>query len=192
MSPDDGVPGPARADDPPLEQLIAQFIRAAGLRLAAPEAAPAAVSRSEARALFELLAARGIAQGELAGLLGLEKSTVSRLAAGLERKGFLRRGRDSGNQRYVRLYLTEEGRSVAARLWRGWHDRQARVLGSLTEEERAGLAVGLRGLVRAICAESAGARLPAAVRLLNVIDAPCRVTCRQRPYRDPRAVSGTA
>jgi DNA-binding MarR family transcriptional regulator len=159
VSPEHGVRGPDRTDDPPLEQLIGQFIHAAGLRLAAPETAPAAVSRSEARALFELLAARGIAQGEMGGLLGLEKSTVSRLAAGLERKGWVERGRDSGNQRYVRLYLTEEGRSVAARLWRGWHDRQARILGSLTEEERAGLAVGLRGLVRAICAEGADLRL---------------------------------
>ena len=148
MSPEQGVPGPAGTEDPPLEQLIVQFIHAAGLRLAATDTGPAAVSRSEARALFELLAARGIAQGELAGLLGLEKSTVSRLAAGLERKGFLRRGRDTGNQRYVRLYLTEEGRSIAARLWRGWHHRQARILGSLSEEERAGLALGLRGLVR--------------------------------------------
>ena len=46
----------------------------------------------EARALIELMSARGIAQGELAGLLGLDKSTVSRLAAGLERKGWVRRG----------------------------------------------------------------------------------------------------
>lgn len=167
MNSEQGGPGPTVTEDTPLEQLIAQFIRAAGLRLAAAESGPA-VSRSEARALSELLAARGIAQGELAGLLGLEKSTVSRLAAGLERKGYLRRGRDTGNQRYVRLYLTEEGRSVAARLWRGWHDRQARILGSLTEEERSGLAVGLRGLVRAISADSAisaGARLPAGARV---------------------------
>lgn len=157
MDPYLGVPGAALAGDPPLEQLIAQFIRAAGIRLAAADIAPPAVSRSEAAALVELLAARGIAQGELAGLLGLEKSTVSRLAAGLERKGWVRRGRDTGNQRYVRLYLTGEGRSVAARLWRGWQDRQARILGSLTEEERTGLAVGLRGLVRAICADGPGA-----------------------------------
>jgi DNA-binding MarR family transcriptional regulator len=162
MAPELRVPGPALGEEPPLEQLIAQFIRAAGIRLAAADIAPAAidiapaaVSRSEARALFELLAARGIAQGELAGLLGLEKSTVSRLAASLERKGWVRRGRDTGNQRYVRLYLTDDGRSVAARLWRGWHDRQARILGSLSEEERTGLALGLRGLVRAICEDAA-------------------------------------
>jgi len=78
------------------------------------------VSGSEARALIELVQARGIAQGELAGLLGLEKSTVSRLAA---------------------------------RLWDAWQSRQARILGALTAEERAGLSAGLRGLVRGLAAE---------------------------------------
>jgi DNA-binding MarR family transcriptional regulator len=111
------------------------------------------VSASEARALFELISARGIAQGELAGLLGLEKSTVSRLAAGLERKGWIRRGRDGDNQRYVRLYLTPEGRGVAAQVWGAWQSRQARILGSLSPEERAGLSAGLRGLVRGLAAE---------------------------------------
>jgi DNA-binding MarR family transcriptional regulator len=111
------------------------------------------LSGSEARALIELVKARGIAQGELAALLGLEKSTVSRLAAGLERKGWIRRGRDEGNQRYVRLYLTAEGGAVAARLWSAWHSRQARILAALTPEERAGLAAGLGGLVRGLAAE---------------------------------------
>jgi len=111
------------------------------------------VSGSEARALIELVQARGIAQGELAGLLGLEKSTVSRLAAGLERKGWVRRGRDEGNQRYVRLYLSAEGGAVAARLWDAWQSRQARILAALTADERAGLSAGLRGLVRGLAAE---------------------------------------
>jgi len=120
---------------------------------AAAEAAFPAVSASEARALIELLAARGIAQGQLAALLGLEKSTVSRLAAGLERKGWLRRGRDEGNQRFVRLYLTPEGRVIAAQVWQAWQSRQARILAGLSAEERAGLAAGLRGLVRGLAAE---------------------------------------
>ena len=112
-----------------------------------------AVSASEARALIELLEARGIAQGQLAALLGLEKSTVSRLAAGLERKGWLRRGRDEENQRFMRLYLTPEGRVIAGQVWQAWQSRQARLLAGLTAEERAGLAAGLRGLVRGLAAE---------------------------------------
>ena len=127
---------------------------AAGSAAAGPGAGRLpAVSVSEARALIELVSARGIAQGELGALLGLEKSTVSRLAAGLERKGWVRRGRDTANQRYLRLYLTAEGRDVAARLWQAWHSRQARVLAGLSAEERAGLAAGLRGLVRGLAAD---------------------------------------
>jgi len=118
-----------------------------------PAAALPTVSPSEARALIELVSARGIAQGELAGLLSLEKSTVSRLAVGLERKGWIGRGRDEENQRYVRLYLTPEGGAVAAQVWAAWQSRQARILGALSAEERAGLSAGLRGLVRGLAAE---------------------------------------
>jgi DNA-binding MarR family transcriptional regulator len=119
---------------------------------AGPDGLPA-LSASEARALTELLAARGIAQGQLAGVLGLEKSTVSRLAAGLERRGWLRRGRDQANQRYIRLYLTPEGRAVAGRVWQLWQSRQARILAALSPAERAGLAAGLHGLIRGLAAE---------------------------------------
>ena len=153
--------------DPDLEQLLAQLMRllsrdaltgaqgswAAKEDTGEPAGPLPAVSASEARALIELLAARGIAQGQLAELLGLEKSTVSRLAAGLERKGWIRRGRDDGNHRYVRLYLTPQGQLVADRLWQAWQSRQARILAALSAEERLGLAVGLRGLVRALVAE---------------------------------------
>ena len=96
-------------DDTDLERLLARLLRVVspsavadaggsgpGVKENTAPSGPAfpAVSASEARALIELLAARGIAQGQLAALLGLEKSTVSRLAAGLERKGWVRRGRD--------------------------------------------------------------------------------------------------
>jgi DNA-binding MarR family transcriptional regulator len=137
-------PGPARAAGGSDASVLPDDLLQAGLP---------AVSASEARALIELISARGIAQGELAGLLGLEKSTVSRLAAGLERKGWVRRGRDGENQRYVRLYLTPEGRAVAVRVWGAWQSRQARILGALSAEERAGLSAGLRGLVRGLAAE---------------------------------------
>jgi len=119
----------------------------------ADAAAEFSVSASEGRALVQLLAAHGIAQGELASLLGLEKSTVSRLAAGLEQKGWIRRGRDEGNQRYVRLYLTPAGTEIAAKLWQSWQSRQARIMASLTDAERAGLATGLGGLLRGLVAE---------------------------------------
>ena len=144
-----------RPDDAELGRLLGQLLRLvspADHDGGSPAEAMPQVSGSEARALIELVKARGIAQGELAGLLGLEKSTMSRLAAGLERKGWVRRGRDQGNQRYVRLYLTAEGGAVAARLWDAWQSRQTRILAALTAEERAGLAAGLRGVLRGLAA----------------------------------------
>jgi DNA-binding MarR family transcriptional regulator len=142
-------------DGPPLDS--GQRDRPAGQ---AAETPIPALSASEARALIELVAARGIAQGQLGTLLGLEKSTVSRLAAGLERKGWVRRGRDEANQRYIRLYLTPEGSRVAARVWSAWQTRQARILAALSVEERAGLASGLRGLIRGLAAEGLVADVP--------------------------------
>jgi DNA-binding MarR family transcriptional regulator len=151
-----------------LERLLAQLLRMLSPdAVAGPQASPAVaeedtrepvpgiptVSPSEARALIELLAARGIAQGQLATALGLEKSTVSRLAAGLERKGWIRRGRDEENHRYIRLYLTPQGTLVAGQVWQAWQSRQARILAALSPEERVALAVGLRGLVRGLVAE---------------------------------------
>jgi DNA-binding MarR family transcriptional regulator len=159
----------ASLTDADLERLLAQLLRAVSppasvstTRVPMPAAKENTgetarrlpmVSASEARALIELLAARGIAQGQLAVLLGLEKSTVSRLAAGLERKGWIRRGRDEANQRYIRLYLTPGGKTVAEQVWHAWQSRQARILESLSADERAGLAAGLRGLMRGLSAE---------------------------------------
>lgn len=143
-----------------MERLLVQLLRMVGPLAASTEGASAqdfSVSASEGRALLELLAGHGIAQVELAGLLGLEKSTVSRLAAGLEQKGWIRRGRDQGNQRYVRLYLTPDGSAVAARLLQAWQARQARIIAALTDSERAGLAAGLGGLLRSLVAEGIGA-----------------------------------
>jgi DNA-binding MarR family transcriptional regulator len=158
--------------DAELERLLAQLLRMLSPALTAAsedarawpagQAGTQAISASEARALIELASGRGIVQGELAALLTLDKSTVSRLAAGLERKGWVRRGRDESNQRYVRLYLTAQGREVAGRLWQAWESRQARILAALSADERAGLSAGLGGLVRALTAESALDRASAA------------------------------
>jgi DNA-binding MarR family transcriptional regulator len=153
-----GEPGrgnePGRANEPGAADTARPAIEPVPANRQQPAYEPLpAVSSSEARALIELVSARGIAQGELAALLGLDKSTVSRLAAGLERKGWIRRGRDEGNQRYVRLHLTPQGAEVAARVWQAWQSRQARILAALSADERAGLSAGLGGLVRSLAAE---------------------------------------
>jgi DNA-binding MarR family transcriptional regulator len=142
-------------DDTELERLLTQLLRVVSPAPAGEPSGPARAAGGSGAGVRPAELEAGLSEAGLseAGLLGLEKSTVSRLAAGLERKGWVRRGRDGDNQRYVRLYLTPEGRAVAVQVWGAWQSRQARILAALSAEERAGLSAGLRGLVRGLAAE---------------------------------------
>src|SRR5262249_44578246 len=118
------------------------------------------VTASEARALTELLAAHGIAQGQLPARLGRERSRGGGRAGGRETRGGTGRGRDEQTPPSARLYLPPQGRAVADRLWQAWQSRQARILAGLTDEERAGLATGLRGVLRGLAAQGLLAAAP--------------------------------
>jgi DNA-binding MarR family transcriptional regulator len=114
------------------------------------------VSTSEVFALGELSEAGALSQQDLAAHLGLEKSTVSRLAAGMQARGWLNRTRDTTNRRYYQLSLTAEGREVASRVGQDLRDHHAHLLDLLTPQERKALTTGLAGLIRAM--ESHGHR----------------------------------
>ena len=134
------------------EALAARLVRAAGLyepgRLTA-----AGVSASEGSALAELATGPGLSQQDLADRLGLEKSTISRLVTGLERKGWITRERDPDNRRYYRLQLTRTGKTTARKVRTAWHERHQRILTALTPTEREALGVVLAGLIRVFEAE---------------------------------------
>jgi len=119
-------------------------------RLGPPPCAGSGLTASEMAALVELAGGAGLSQGRLGERLGLEKSTVSRLAAGLEGGGWLRRERDPANRRLYRLRLTARGRELAARAVADDDAHRRALLGALTEPERAALARGLSALTRAL------------------------------------------
>ena len=54
----------------------------------------------------------GMSQGELSQRFDIDPSRVTRLAKRLEREGLLRKERDRGDKRVVRMYLTEKGRGL--------------------------------------------------------------------------------
>jgi DNA-binding MarR family transcriptional regulator len=131
-----------------LRRLLQQLAQAGGL-LEVHDHGGVRVSVSEVFALGELSEAGSMSQRDLAERLGLEKSTVSRLAAGMERQGWLVRERDPANRRLYRLRLTAKGRAAADRVGADLRARHAALLAALTPAERAGLVVGLEGLIRA-------------------------------------------
>ena len=128
-----------------LHALLMDLIRAAGL-LQSDESH--AVSLSQAFALHELDADIPLSQRDLAERLHLEKSSVSRLAAEMERKGFLVRERDPDDQRQYRLRLTDHGRAHHAAMRRDFHQRYEAWVAGMTAAERAALLKGLPALIR--------------------------------------------
>jgi DNA-binding MarR family transcriptional regulator len=107
-------------------------------------------SLSEVMALGELADSAVLSQQELAGRLGLEKSTISRLVVAMEGRGWVSRQRDPGNRRYFQLRLTEEGRAAAEQVGQDLQSHHERVLGGLTPDERTALSAGLAGLGRVL------------------------------------------
>src|SRR6266542_3787097 len=128
-----------------LRPLIVQLIRASGLLQPDQPAPGHGGSLSEGFALAEVAGTAPLAQRDLAERLGLEKSTVSRLLAGLER--------NPANRRFYQLRLTGRGRAAAAALAAAHRRRHLELLAAMTPAEREALAVGLRALVRALHAQ---------------------------------------
>ena len=134
------------------DDVLRRFLRRPAGRgpLEPPRYAGTGLSPSEVTALAELAGLDGLSQRELGERLGLDKSTVSRLAAGLEGRGWLVRERDPGNRRFYRLRLTARGRELARRVVADLHDHRRGLLAALTDEERAALARGLGALTRVL------------------------------------------
>jgi DNA-binding MarR family transcriptional regulator len=91
-----------------------------------------------------------MSQHELARRLGLEKSTVSRLVAGLVDRGWVSRERNQDNRRLYRLQLTHDGQAAAKRIGKELHAQHTQLLSGLTPAERHGLTIGLAGIARVL------------------------------------------
>ena len=141
--------------DDEIRRLMRRLVRLVGL-LEPHRHGDVSASLSEVMALGELSDADLLSQQELARRLGLEKSTVSRLVAGMERRGWVSRARDPDNRRYFRLTLTSDGRSAAERVGQHLQSHHERLLGGLTPEERTALSTGLAALGRLLDEQHGG------------------------------------
>ena len=133
-----------------LQQQMVALVRAFGLHQ--PDQTPCGqpVPVAEAHALQELARAEPLAQRDLAAWLRLEKSTVSRLVAQLEGKGWIVRDRSSTDARVLLLRLTAAGHKVAEQLAAARQARFAALLAAIPEAQRAEVVAALATLVGAI------------------------------------------
>jgi DNA-binding MarR family transcriptional regulator len=133
-----------------LEELLTELVHAMGLHRPLTTPSGQALSLSEALALSSLAEAAPLSQRELAERLRLEKSTVSRLVAGLERRGCVVRQRDPANRRLYQVTLTGPGRGLVRGLRAAMRERHRRLLSALTSGEREAMETGLRAVVRVL------------------------------------------
>jgi DNA-binding MarR family transcriptional regulator len=130
--------------------LFDHIIRAAGFLQPNERGTGHRLSLSESYALFELARGGPLTQRDLGERLDLEKSTVSRLVTGLERRQLVSRRRNPENRRYSEVAVTAHGQTTVNRLAAAMLERHGRVSAAMTAAERDALTTGLAALLRAM------------------------------------------
>lgn len=92
----------------------------------------------------------GRTPGEIAQLLHVTTPTVVKMATRMTAAGFLVRRRDDADNRLVRLYLTDLGRSLREPVMAEMEHIDRHVTADLTAEERRHLQTALAKMVRAL------------------------------------------
>ncbi|MEM9048243.1 MAG: MarR family transcriptional regulator [Pseudomonadota bacterium] len=83
----------------------------------------------------------------LAQLSLMEQSRLTRIVDQMAARGLLTRRADPRDGRRVLVYLSQEGRALAARLTRDARDHEAQILARLTPEDAARIKPILQGLL---------------------------------------------
>ena len=133
-----------------VHELFMDLVRVAGLLQSERTFAGEQISMSQAFCLHVLDTDVPLSQRDLGDRLHLEKSTVSRLAAELERRGLVERERDPANRRLYRLRITRAGRALHGRLRTAMHGQYVGWVAAMTPTERAALVTGLSAFIRSM------------------------------------------
>ena len=100
--------------------------------------------------LYEIHNRPGIKVSELASLLSIHRSTCSNMLDKLEVKEFIYRYRSKSDQRAVRLYITDEGKTVLAKAPSPPEGKLSSSLSTLSLDQLEGLETSLGLLVDAL------------------------------------------
>ncbi|SHE28116.1 DNA-binding transcriptional regulator, MarR family [Desulfofundulus australicus DSM 11792] len=110
------------------------------------------ITLSQCHLLLEVSRQEGgdASPSDLAAALGLDLSTVSRVADGLVRQKLLCREADGLDRRRLRLVLTDAGRELVEGISRGMQEYARAILEEIPAEERAGVLRSLERLAEAV------------------------------------------
>lgn len=121
----------------------------AGVALRSLDVLGGTVSLPQFRVLAVLADLGRARSAQVARALGLDASTVTRLADRLVAAGHVARGSDPGNRTVVTLELTDSGRNLVTQVTQWRRQELARILGLLAPGDQDALIAASRRLVEA-------------------------------------------
>ena len=132
-----------------LRELVRALIRNLGL-LEKSDASCCGVTLTQCHAVVEIGRSEKMSLVELAGMLGLEKSTMSRTVNNLVEADLAVRDLDSDNRRYVNIQLTEKGTEVFRNIEESMDGYFRSIFESIPEDKRGQMIESLTLLSNAI------------------------------------------
>jgi len=132
-----------------LRELIRLLVRHLGL-LEKSEASCCGISLAQCHAIIEIGRACEISLNELAEILGLDNSTMSRTVNNLVEKDYVLRETDANDRRYVKIKLTEKGHKLYSSIESSMNNYYKDIMDSIPEEKRSQVIESLRLLDNAI------------------------------------------
>ncbi|MGW4486429.1 MarR family winged helix-turn-helix transcriptional regulator [Amycolatopsis sp. NPDC004368] len=112
-------------------------------------AAPRGVTFPQVRLLVVLASLGCVPCSRLAGAMGVNASSVTRLADKLEAHGYVRRGEDEHRRTVVTVEVTRAGQAVVDDVIERRHEALGALLGQLSPENRQQAATAVENLLAA-------------------------------------------
>jgi len=132
-----------------LRELLRVLVRSLGV-LEKSDASCCCVTRTQCHAIAEIGRKEKISLVDLADLLGVDKSTMSRTVNNLVETDLAVRDLDTENRRYVIIQLTKKGRIVFQNIEQSMESYYKSIFGSIPEEKRDQVLESLQLLTLAV------------------------------------------
>ena len=138
-----------RNDSIKLRETIRKLERKLGI-LEESELSCCNISLAQCHALVEIGRAKAISLNELAELLNLENSTMSRTVSNLVNSGYVKRDIDATDRRYLTISLTESGQDLFNRIEAGMGRYYRDIFEQIEEGKRGQVIESLNLLLDAV------------------------------------------
>lgn len=132
-----------------LRELLRILVRNLGI-LEKSDAQCCGVTLSQCHAIVEIGRVKKISLIELADLLGLDKSTMSRTINNLVDADLVTRDIDSENRRYISIQLTDSGIEVFKNIEESMYGYYTSIFSSIPENKREQVLESLQILVQSV------------------------------------------